>query len=158
MNDFRAVMMWLGRMIANALMGGLAFAVVGAFCGGGAALFVELLCGGWGEGVFPGVPVGAFVGVACGVVGIFIHLFSAIGAEPDEFWEPFFNLTARVSFGQLWGTVGACAAFLFLVWMRSLSTHSSFSANANEGALLFAVGAPALMIFGAIAAAVLKRD
>ena len=158
MIEFRYALACAAQIFINSLAGGLAFALVGGLCGAGAAFFVELLCGGWGEGVFIGVPVGAFVGIACGVAGIFIHLFSAFGSEPDEFWRPWLDLTPRVARGQGWGTLSACAAFLVLVLMSSISSATSFVDSAKQSAILFAVGAPAFMVFGAIVAAVMGRD
>ena len=155
----RLFAIWLGRVVANALAGGLAFAIVGAFCGGGAVFVLSLFeVGALGEGSFIGVPIGAIVGFVCGIAGLFIHLFSALKAEPGEFWQPFFDLTAPVSFGQFWGTVGACTAYLAFELLAALIRDTSFSAGVSEDMLLFAFGAPTIMICGAIAAAIFKRD
>ena len=159
MNEFRFVLILLGRALASALAGGLAFAVVGAFCGGGAVFIVSLFePDAWSEGAFIGIPIGAGVGFFCGIAGIFIHLFPAVYAEPGEFWKTFLDLTARVALGQLWGTLGACAAYLVFELICSQIRGNGFSDSVAEDMLFFAVGAPLFMIFGAIVAAVLKRE
>ncbi len=155
----RLFAIWLIRVVANALAGGLAFAIVGAFCGGSAVFFIALFeYGGMGEGSFIGVPIGAIVGAVCGIAGIFIHLFPALRAESGEFWEPFFDLTARVSWGQMWGTIAACTAFIVIELVRSQFNNVGFSDNISEDFLIFAFAAPASMICGAIAGAIFKRD
>ena len=156
-------MLWfvvfLGRIVANTLAGALAFAVVGAFCGGGAVFIISLFeSNALGEGAFAGIPIGAGVGFMCGIAGIFIHLFPAIYAEPGESWKPFLDLTARVAFGQFWGTLGACTAYFVFELIYSPMRGNGFSAGVSEDLLFFAFGAPLIMIFGAITAAVLKRD
>lgn len=158
MSNARLLMIWLGRALANALAGGLAFAVVGAFCGGIAALSIELLESGLSERSFIGFPIGAIVGAFCGIAGIFIYIIPALRAEPGEFWEPFLDLKARVSWGQIWGTTAACTAFITSELVRSLFNQARFSDNIGEDMLLFAFSAPILMIFGAIASAIFKRD
>ena len=159
MNNARVLAIWLSRVLANALAGGLAFALVGAFCGGGAVFIISLFeSNALGEGAFAGIPIGAGVGFMCGIAGIFIYLFPAVYAEPGEFWEPFLDLTARVAFGQFWGTLGACTAYLAFELIYSPIRGNRFSAGVSEDLLLFAFGAPLIMIFGAITAAILKRD
>ena len=159
MNNARVFAIWLGRALANALAGGLAFALVGAFCGGGAVFTVALFeAGAPGQGSFIGVPIGVVVGAMCGVAGIFIHLFPALRAESGEFWQPFFDLTARVAFGQFWGTVSACTAYLTFEFIFSRIRGIPFSSGISEDMLIFAVIAPTLMICGAIASAIFKRD
>ena len=148
MNNARTFAIWLGRVAANALAGGLAFAFVGAFCGGGAVFLISLL----GAGAFGGILIGAIAGFTCGIAGIFIHLFPAMKAKPGDFWEPFFDLAAPIAFGQFWGTVVACAAYL------AIELIASQFGGFDENLPLFSVGAPILMIIGAIAAAVFKRD
>ena len=157
--ELRYVLACLAQIIANTLMGGLAFAVVGAICGAGAVIIVSLFdFGALGEGAFIGVPIGAIVGFTCGIAGIFIHLFCSLRAEPDDFWRPFLELTARVACGQFWGTLSACTAYLVFELIYSTIRGNGFSAGVSEDLLFFAFGAPLIMIFGAIIAAVLKRD
>ena len=159
LNNTRIFAIWLGRVLANALVGGLAFAVVGAFCGGGAAFIVSLFeAGALSQGAFIGVPFGAIVGFVCGIAGIFIHLFPALKAEPGDFWEPFFDLTAPIAFGQFWGTVGACTAYLAFELIAAPIRGTSLSTGVSEDMLIFAFGASILMICGAIASAILRRD
>lgn len=151
----RSLMIWLGRALANALAGGLAFAAVGAFCGGAAVFFLSMVTGG---GLIAGSLIGAIVGAVCGIAGIFIHLLPALRAEQGDFWEPFFDLTARVSFGQFWGTIGACTAFIGFELAKSQFNNVGFSDNVSEDILIFAFAAPLLMICGATVSAIFKRD
>ena len=165
MNNARLFALWLIRVLANALAGGLAFAVVGAFCGGGAVLFPALIICllehiGMGEGSILGVIIGASLGTICGIAVIFIHLFFALGAEPGEFWQPFVGLTARISWGQIGGTIAASAAFVAFELVRSQFNRVEFSNNIGKDCIpiLSTFFVPISMILGAIAAAILGRD
>ena len=158
MNDTRNFMVWLGRVLANSLAGGLAFAIVGAFCGGLTGFVMGLISDGSLSGGFGIAFYGALAGIACGFVGILVHLIAALTAPPDDFWQPFFDLTPRVAWGQLWGTVVAITAFYGFELVSSQIHRQNFVTTARGDGSFLILFAPAMMIFGAIAAAVLKRD
>lgn len=149
---------WLGRVLANALAGGLAFAVVGAFCGGITGFILGFAWSGSMGDAFGGVYGGALVGVACGSVGFVIHLLPALPAPPGEFWQPFYDLTPRVAWGQFWGTILAITSFFAFEWVYALIHNVSFAKTFQGNEIFIALVAPALMILGAIAAAIFKRD
>lgn len=133
---------WLFRVIANALAGGLMFAFVGAFCG----LIVGFMTGlGY---------LGSIVGAACGVVGVFIYLIGAASAAPGNFWRPFLELTPRVAFGQMGGTIIAITSFFAYEFVVSRFRYADFLTIVGEDMIFFCLFAPALMICGAI----WKRD
>ena len=158
MNDVRSWAIWLGRVVANALAGGLAFAIVGLFCGALSGFIFGVIFEGSLGGSLIIASYGILVGMACGVAGVLIHLAAALVAEPGEFWEPFFNLTASVSLGQMWGTIAAIAAFVAFELIDSQIHQASFSTTVGEDVIFFCFFAPALMICGAIAGAIWKRD
>ena len=150
--------MWLGRTLANALAGGLAFAVVGLFCGGGAGFIFGITSNGSLSDGYGIAFYGVIVGIICGVAGILIHFVGAACSRPDPFWQPFFDLTARVTWGQLCGTVLAITSFLIFEFIDARVKRASFGTTLREDAIFFCFFAPALMICGAIAGALWKRD
>ncbi len=158
MNDARVLAIWLGRVLANALAGGLAFAIVGLFCGALSGFIFGIIFDGSLGGSLIIASYGILVGVACGVAGVLIHLVAAVVAKPGEFWEPSFNLTASVSLGQVWGTVAAIAAFVAFELIDSQIHQASFSTTVGEDVTFFCLFAPIIMICGAIAGAIWKRD
>ena len=94
----------------------------------------------------------------CGIVGVAIHFCVAILARPGDFWEPFLESTKNIAFGQGWGTVAAVASFFVFELARSLWSGSDFSRNFADDMPAVFVAAPVTMIFGAVAAAIFKRD
>ena len=157
MNDFRSIVIWLGRVLANALAGGLAFAIVGAFCGATTGFVTEVAAKDL-EYAFAVAAYGAMVGAICGVVGVFIHFVAAATARPEKPWKRFVRLTARMTIGQLLGTLGIITAFFTFNLITSQMNNGSFSRAVNENWVFIMYSAPALMILGAIAAAILGRD
>ena len=157
MNNARIVAIWLGRALANALAGGLAFAIVGAFCGALTGFVTEVAAKDL-EYAFAVAAYGAMVGAICGVVGVFIHFIVAATARPEKPWRGFVRLTARIAIGQLLGTLGIITAFLAFNLISSQINNESFSRAVNENWVFIMYSAPALMIIGAIAGAVFKRD
>ena len=154
MSNSRLFMIWLGRVLVNALSGGLAFAIVGAFCGGAMGLLLGLIIGIGGIGG----TIGAAIGAATGVVGILIYAIAVMGEPPGDLFEPFFDITARIAFGQVWGTIAACSTFLAFELVRSLFTDAGFSNNVGDDAPLMMLVAPILMICGATISVIFKRD
>ena len=154
----RLIAIWLGRVGANAFAGGLAFAVVGAFCGGLTGFVMGVVSDGSLGGGFGIAFYGALAGVACGFVGILVHLIAALNAPPGDFWEPFFDLTPRVAWGQLWGTIFAITAFYGFELVRSQIHPQNFATAARGDGSFLILFAPAMMTCGAIAAAIFKRD
>lgn len=153
MSNIRLFMIWLSRVVANAFAGGLAFAIVGAFCGGAMGLLLGLIIGVGGAG--------AMIGAATGVVGILIYAIATMGEPPGDLFEPFFEITARIAFGQVWGTIAACSAFLAFELVRSMLNGIGFSQffnNVGDDIPLMMLIAPLLMIGGATISVIFKRD
>lgn len=148
----------LGWALANAIVGGVAFAVVGAFCGALTGFSLDIASNGALNGAFDLAAYGAIVGVACGILSVPVHGFYALFAPPDEFLQPCFDLIPRLAFGQLWGTIIALTGFFALELVSSQTHTISFALKVREDGLLIILFAPALMILGAIAAAIFKRD
>ena len=94
----------------------------------------------------------------CGVAGIFIYFIAAIFVEQGKFWEPFLTLITRVTFGQLGGTLLAVTIFLTFELLRSRFNTFEFSNKVSNDVMIPFVAAPILMILGAIAGAIFKRD
>ena len=163
-NDARWIAMWAWRVLANALVGGFATAMVGALCGGAVGSFItfviSLLLGEFGiDMIFGKLTVfGATLGLASGIVGLFIFAIAAWRATPNHFLMPFRELKRRVFLGQALATLLVCASFVVFEFLKSNLQNISFAAQLiNEGHYLL-VGAPILMICGAIAGALSKRD
>lgn len=121
-------------------------ALVGAFCGLVAGFITGL-------GFY-----GAIVDAACGIVGVFIPLIGAVAAAPGNFWRPLFYLAPHVAVGQMCGTLLAITSFFAYEFVDARFHHTDFSTIVREDMIFFCLFAPILMICGAIAAALSKRD
>ena len=152
----RLVASLLGWALVNAIVGGVAFAIVGSFCGALTGFTLGLVSKGSFDSAFGIAAGGAIVGIACGILSVPAHGIYALFAPPDEFLQPCFDLIPRLAFGQLWGTVIAITGFFAF---ESVSSNGvNFVKAVEKNSILMVLFAPSLMIFGAIAAAVLKRD
>ena len=154
----RSLAIWSGRVVANAIAGGLAFSIIGALCGALTGFVLGFAWEGSSDSAFGVAYFGALVGAASGVVGLVIHLLAALPAPPGEFWKPFFDLTARVSWGQMWGTFLAITSFFAFELADSLVHNVSFAKTSQQDGIFIILFAPALMILGAVAGAIFKRD
>ena len=156
--------MWAWRVLANALVGGFAVAIVGALCSGAAGSFltfiISLVTGEFGIGMIFGklTVFGATLGLVSGVIGIFIFAIAAWSAAVGPLLMPFCELKQRVFLGQLLGTLLASASFFVFEFLKSNLQNVAFADELkNEGHYLL-LGAPISMICGAIAGALTKRD
>ena len=150
------------RVLLNALIGGLAFAIIGAVCGGavGATLgFIHDKILGYGHSYLRlYAQGGVMVGVLSGVFGAMICGTFAFYEKPERATNLLIALIGRVAVGQVLGVLGATTAFFAyeLVRRQFVDERLIFLITGDEQFLL--LGAPALMICGAIAAALTKRD
>ena len=156
--------MWTWRVSANALIGGFATAIVGSLCGGAVGSFlifvISLVTREFGIGMIYGkiMVFGATLGLVNGIAGLFIFAIAAWRAAPSHFLMPFHDLKRRVFLGQALATLIACASSVVFGIIKSNLQNIAFADELiNEGHYLL-VGAPILMICGAIAGALSKRD
>ena len=157
-------MIFVSRVLVNAFVGGVATAIVGALCGGAVGslvtFVVSLLTGEFGVGMIYGklTIFGATLGLVSGIVGPFIFAVAAWRVVPSRFLMPFHKLKWRVFTGQALATLLACASFAVFGILKSNLQNMAFADQIkNEGHFLL-VGAPFLMICGAIFGALTKRD
>lgn len=157
----------LKRVTLNAFAGALLAALVGALCGlmvSGLVVWVErsasialkiLSAPEFGAIITNAMTAGlAMLGALLGAI---ILAVAATRAKPGALMEPLLSLIGRVLLGQIAGTVGFCSLFLVVAGARaSLSGQSFYLAAMNDSGWLF-VGAPVMMLCGAIAGAFSKR-
>lgn len=146
----------LGWALANAILGGVEFAIVGACCGAVTGFTLGLFFEGSLDNAFGGAAVGSTIGAACGILSVPVRGFHALFAPPDEFLQPCFDLIPRLALGQVWGTIVALTGFFAFELVRSNGV--SFAEAVERDAMLMILFAPALMIIGAGMAAIFKRD
>lgn len=160
MSNARIFAVWLGRVVANAIAGGLAFAVVGAFCGGIVGVCFGALCYSFNVDVmWRSARLGAYVGLASGVFGVLIYAIAAFTATPGDLFSPFHSLKKRVCLGQIFGTFLSCASFIvFECGKAALQKITLAQALNSNDAIYFICIAPITMILGAIAGAIFKRE
>ncbi len=164
-SDARWMTILAGRVLANALVGGITFAFVGALCVGLAGGIIGIALDGWsrtfspaaGYGFF-GAFIGAKVGAFDGIVGVFLFAIATIRAKPGRLLKPFSALIGRVITGQITGTMGALTSFMIFEFVKTLIISRGFSQNVFDDLLWILFGTPILMICGAIAGALTKRD
>ena len=151
------------RVLANALAGGVLFALLGALCiGSGGWLTGAIIdfSGVTGEGPVyarQGAQMGVYLGVVSGVVGVLVFGIAALKAAPGELFAPLRALGGRVALGQVLGTLGAATFFFLFEAVQSHLQSQPFGFKVFGGAILIMFGAPVLMICGAIAGALSKR-
>ena len=164
-SDARWMKVLSTRVLANAIIGGLLFAIVGALClgTGGFLLGTALDRAGLGNIlIFPhfaaeGADSGVLMGAISGIVGCFIFGIAALRVSPN-FFTPLRNLWARVALGQFMGALSAGATFLLCEYINARVQGQRLSQNVLADLPLITYAAPILMICGAIAGALSKRD
>ena len=152
----RLFAIWLGRVVANTIVGGFTFAVIALFCG----MIVGGLAGvlvGFDGGTY-GALIGGGVGLSSGVVGALIYAVASASTQSATILQPYLNLRGRVGWGQVFGTGSAYFCYLIFVLSRTQLKGAVSSEVALNDAGIFMFVAPAMMIVGAIAGAVFKRD
>ena len=163
-NDARWMKVLAVRVVVNAVMGGLWFALIGALCIGltlGLIGTVADYSGAFGanaESGFTGAIIGAKIGASSGIAGIVLFAIAAIRAMPGQLLEPFDVLFGRVICGQALGTIGALTSFVAFELAKTSINHRGFTLNSFDDSKWIIYGAPTLMICGAIAGALSKRD
>ena len=154
------------RVLANALIGGIAVAFVGAFCVGlaggfvGTALDYGGFLGAQGETGFGflGAFAGAEMGALSGIIGAVLFALATVRATPGQILAPLKALIGRVTLGQIFGTSGAFTSFMAFELVKTLINHQGLASNIFDDLVWILYGAPILMICGAIAGALSKRD
>ena len=160
-SDALWTMLLLGRVLANALLGGLLCAIFGAF---GCAIVGQLA-----EIIFSfelsknadGIHALSFgfIGFVAGLTfGTLIFATHAFRAPPGHLFEPFCGIVAGVLCGQFVGALAFSSSFYLIEFARALLTKRFIASLLLEDLIFAYVGAPALMICGAIAGALSKRD
>ena len=148
-----------GRIAANALVGAIAAAIVGALCVASAGFGLGL---GWSyntrETAFVGGYIGIVLGAASGALaGLFIFGIAAARAGPGKTLQPLRALFKGVSLGQLAGTLSAATAFWAFEFVSGLIFNQPWDYGASADVFWVLLGAPLLMMCGAIAGALWKR-
>ena len=158
------------RVLANALVSGILVAIAGLLCGA-----ITGAMAGWiaqAAATTVGIPAtsmdrspsifmastgagGLLLGL---LVGTPIFAIVAARAQPGRTFEPLRALGGRVIVGLIAGTLGFCSLFLGVEWARATLTSQSFYLVAFEDLKWLFMGVPALMICGAIAGVLSKRD
>ena len=152
------------RVLANAVVGGFWFAFVGACCCGAAGAFLTFLIsvsvGEFGIGMAFGklTVVDATLGFASGIMGAFIFAIAAWRTTPGHLLSPFYELKLRVFLGQVLGTFLVCISFFSFVFIKMKLQNINLAYSTGYDGVYLLFGAPILMICGAIAAALTKRD
>ena len=153
---------WMAKLapIANAVVGGFWFAFVGACCGGFGGATMEVLFDISSGGNLVGLVIifGIGYGFASGVMGAFIYAVAAARSQPGQLCQPFHDLQRAVTMGQCVGELGACTSFLAFELLKAEAQNIPFGVGISRDIGYFFFGAPALMICGAIAGALFKRD
>ncbi len=156
-----------GRVAANALIGGLLTALVGALCGGAtSALLCYLLSlrgapAAWDDGMTELIAlqfiIGACLGAWSGIAGAFIFGATAATSGPGRLLAPL-ALVKRVALGQLLGALAALSSYLTFAWALAQFNAWPFLGTVEDNLELAIWGVPVTMIFGAIAGALWKRE
>ncbi len=148
-----------GRVMANAIVGSVIVALIGALCVGAAGALMGWLLDirstppSWDSGfLFPGAWLGAYLGSYSGLVGAV-----AAGVAAFDFKVPLRALLSRIALGQLLGTLGAVSSYLLLALAIAWTQSQPFTGTVEDNLELIIWGAPAAMIGGAIAGALWKR-
>ena len=154
-----------GRVLAGAFLGGLFVAIVGALSVATAgALFGWMLDlrstppGGESGFLWPGAWLGAYLGSFGGFVGLFAGAVAALGGKPDTSVLPPRDLLRNIALGQLAGTLGAVSSYLIFALAVAQFNGEPFVGTVEDHLELIIYGAPILMICGAIAGALWKRE
>ena len=110
----------------------------------------------WNGGfMMPGAFVGMSLGAWSGILGVIIFGVSAAKAGPGRCIREFTALCARVSLGQFAGTLAALTCYLAMALVISQIKTQPFIGTVEDNADWIVWGAPALMMCGALAGALL---
>ncbi len=152
-----------GRVLCNALAGGVLVAIVGAFCLGiaGASAFAVLDFLVYGKvmgGMQHGFRLSSFGSAIGFVLGLLIFGIAAVKTPPGRLFAPLQRFVGRVALGQLLGTLGALSFFAVLVVAKAQLQNQSLAKTVSADLIFIAFGVPITMICGAIAGALSKRE
>ena len=153
-----------GRVLVNALVGGLISSIAGAFC-----LILFSIFGDWLFNLLPGalmlggeqedIMLSIILGVVLGgIPGVFIYGIAAFKAKPTPFFAPLRWLTKRVVIGQIVGTLIACFSYLIFTFIVAQTQTQSFLTTVGDNFNLLPLSTFVLLVCGAIAAALTQRD
>ena len=153
-----------GRVLVNAVIGGVITALMGAACMAAARGIVGAIInhsgkrggGGGNSAVFACGRLGAIIGLTGGLVGMLIFAVSAARTASLPLFTPLRSLAGRVALGQVVGTLGCATSFLLAAFVISQSQTRPLKLVIFENWLWLCGGAPLLMMCGA--GALTKRD
>ena len=161
-SDARWMTKLTGRVLVNAFVGGLAFAFVGALCGGtiGALTgFIHDRILGYGHSYLRiYIEGGIMVGILSGIFGSLICGIFAFYESPNLQIRGLIPLVSRIAFGQILGTFCTTTAFFAYELAKHQLVGGRFIFILVQDESIILLGAPALMICGAIAGALWKSD
>ena len=154
----------LGRVLTNAIVGGVVAAIAGALCVATAGAFFGWIMDlrstppSWDSGfLFPGAWVGARLGVWSGFIGAIVGGVAALGDNSTRPLEKLRALLNRVALGQLLATLGAVSSYLLLALVIAQIKGDPFTGTVEDNLELAIYGVPVSMVCGAIAGALWKR-
>ena len=152
------------RVGANLIIGALLTALVGALCVGtagaiiGAIMDIRSTPPAWSLGFSAaGADVGMTLGSWSGILGALIFGIAALTARPGRLFAPI-TAIKRVALGQFLGTLGALSTYLLAAAFIAQTRGQSFVVTVEDNALIILVGAPLMMLCGAIAGALWRRE
>ena len=163
MRQNRWAAQWVWRVLGNALAGGVWFAVVGAACLGAGGYLVGAIIDFarvTGEGnvyAAQGARLGVSLGMVSGLAGAVIFGVATLKAGPGRFWRPLQELAMRVAWGQIAATLATGSGYLIFAWINAHAQGQRFAIHVSGNVLPLLLGAPLLMIGGAIIGALSKR-
>ena len=153
----------LRRAGAHLIVGAGATAFVGAFCigalGAGCGYVLDLgsLPASWDDGfTLVGASLGASLGAWAGVVGALVCGRAGVVAPASRHILPPRALLQPVVLGQIAGTLVAGATFFLWEVLQAQNTGLSFGRTVEQDLHLIVWGAPALMLCGAVAGALVR--
>lgn len=98
-------------------------------------------------------------GLVCAILSsIFIFGIAAFKENKQTVFDVMREISIRVIVGQFCGTCGAISTFLVVEFCLAHIQNAPFDQSVNEHAPIFLWASPILMICGAIAGALSKRD
>ena len=153
-----------GRVLANALLGGIFVAITGALCvATSGALFGWILDirstpATWDGGFMgPGLFLGLSLGAWSGILGALVGGVAASKARPGALLAPL-SVLKRVALGQLLGTLAALSSYLIFALAVAQLNAQPFVGTVEDNLELAIFGVPILMNCGAIVGALWQRE
>ena len=151
------------RIGANLVVGALLTALMGALCVGAAGAVIGGIMDirstppAWSLGFSAaGASLGMTLGSWSGILGAVIFGIAALTAHPGRFFAPIIAIK-RVALGQFLGTLGALSTYLLAAMFIAQTRGQLFVATVEDNAVIILIGAPLMMLCGAIAGALWKR-